>query len=107
MRHPPLRIKTTDVTEWCDGRDRTIADDLAVEEPLEIRIGDDVLTITMRTPGDDFALAAGFLYSEGIVHNRDDVLRIAVQMARDGGLTLVGFLREGRFVIYSHPHRVR
>src|SRR5215510_7615896 len=72
---------------------QSFEDHLAVEEPLEIRIHDEPVSITMRTPGDDFALAAGFLYSEGLVHNRDDVLRIAVQMARDGGLTLVGFLR--------------
>jgi len=40
---------------------------LAVEEPLEIRIGDRPISITMRTPGHDFELAAGFLFSEGIV----------------------------------------
>jgi FdhD protein len=43
-------------------------DHLAVEEPLEIRIHDEPVAITMRTPGDDFALTAGFLYTEGILH---------------------------------------
>ncbi len=43
------------------------ADMLAVEEPLEIRIGGEPLTVTMRTPGDDIDLAAGFLFCEGIV----------------------------------------
>ena len=42
-------------------------DSLAVEEPLEIRVGGTPLTITMRTPGDDMDLAAGFLVSEGVV----------------------------------------
>jgi FdhD protein len=42
---------------------------LAVEEPLEIRLGDRSISITMRTPGHDFELAAGFLFSEGILHN--------------------------------------
>lgn len=59
-------------------------DDLAVEEPLEIRIGDEALTITMRTPGDDFALAAGFLYSEGVIRDRRDISRIGYGHDRDG-----------------------
>jgi len=76
MRHPPQRIKATDVIEHFDGRERPFLDDLAVEEPLEIRIGTDPVTITMRTPGDDFALAAGFLYAEGLIDDRHDVSRI-------------------------------
>src|SRR5436190_23954717 len=48
-------------------------DHLAAEEPLEIRIHDEPVVITMRTPGDDFALAAGFLYSEGLLHNSKEV----------------------------------
>ena len=43
------------------------ADLLAVEEPLEIRIDGEPLTVTMRTPGDDIDLAAGFLYTEGLL----------------------------------------
>ena len=84
MRHPPQRIKTTDVIEYSDGHQRTILDDLAVEEPLEIRIGDEAVTMTMRTPGDDLALAAGFLYSEGIVRDRRDIARIGYGPDRDG-----------------------
>lgn len=42
---------------------------LAVEEPLEIRLGDKTVAITMRTPGHDFELAAGFLFTEGILQN--------------------------------------
>jgi FdhD protein len=83
MRHPPQRIKTTNVLEWSAGHDRAIADDLAVEEPLEIRFGDETLTITMRTPGDDIALAAGFLHSEGIVRGRLDISRIEFARDRD------------------------
>lgn len=56
-------------------------DTLAVEEPLEIRVswtaGDrrlvEPVAITMRTPGDDFELVAGFLHGEGIVSTADDV----------------------------------
>ncbi|KRB78188.1 formate dehydrogenase family accessory protein FdhD [Nocardioides sp. Root190] len=49
-------------------------DTLAVEEPMEIRVGGRPLTITMRTPGDDFDLAVGFLVGEGVVRSADDVL---------------------------------
>lgn len=48
-------------------------DDLTVEEPLEIRIGRKTLATTMRTPGDDEELAAGFLVSEGIIRTRDKI----------------------------------
>lgn len=42
-------------------------DTLVVEEPLEVRVGGRSLVVTMRTPGDDMDLAAGFLVSEGVV----------------------------------------
>jgi len=52
------------------------ADLLAVEEPLEIRIDGEPLTVTMRTPGDDIDLAAGFLYTEGLLGSLDEVREI-------------------------------
>ena len=56
-------------------------DQLATEEPLEIRIhyGDSFETaaVTMRTPGHDFELAAGFLRTEGIIQSREDILDIS------------------------------
>jgi FdhD protein len=48
-------------------------DTLVVEEPLEIRVDGDALTVTMRTPGDDMDLAAGFLVSEGVVTRTDQL----------------------------------
>ncbi len=48
-------------------------DTLAVEEPLEIRLGDQPFTITMRTPGHDLELALGFLLAEGVIASPDDV----------------------------------
>lgn len=48
-------------------------DVLAVEEPLEIRVGSKPLVITMRTPGHDVDLAAGFLVSEGVISRSDDL----------------------------------
>jgi FdhD protein len=52
------------------------ADLLAVEEPLEIRVDDEPLTVTMRTPGDDIDLAAGFLFTEGLLGGLDEVHEI-------------------------------
>ncbi|MGW7099420.1 formate dehydrogenase accessory sulfurtransferase FdhD [Streptomyces sp. NPDC054838] len=51
----------------------TRPDTLVAEEPLEIRLNGRPLAITMRTPGDDFALAAGFLVSEGVLAHASDV----------------------------------
>jgi FdhD protein len=87
MRHPPQRVKTTGVLEWHDGTRRRVLDELAGEEPLEIRVGDASLNVTMRTAGDDFELAAGFLYSEGIVSRREDIARISYGRGPDGQLT--------------------
>jgi FdhD protein len=52
-------------------------DDLTVEEPLEIRIGRKTLATTMRTPGHDEELAAGFLVSEGIVRELREIAKIS------------------------------
>jgi FdhD protein len=65
-----------------DGRGRVTtsvrADLLAAEEPLGIRVDGTALTMTMRTPGDDLELAAGFLVGEAIVRGRDDIAAMKV-----------------------------
>lgn len=55
---------------------RERADVLAGEEPLEIRLHGAPFTVTMRTPGDDFDLVAGFLVSEAVVARRDQIARM-------------------------------
>ncbi|HTF57904.1 MAG TPA: formate dehydrogenase accessory sulfurtransferase FdhD [Planctomycetota bacterium] len=52
---------------------REAPDELAVEEPLEIRISGEPIAVTMRTPGDDFDLAAGFLRTEGILKSPEEI----------------------------------
>ncbi|HEY2490483.1 MAG TPA: formate dehydrogenase accessory sulfurtransferase FdhD [Streptosporangiaceae bacterium] len=52
------------------------ADLLATEEPLGIRLDGSALTVTMRTPGDDVELAAGFLAGEAVVRSPDDIAEI-------------------------------
>ncbi|WP_310725874.1 formate dehydrogenase accessory sulfurtransferase FdhD [Streptomyces sp. N2A] len=59
-----------------DGAVSTRPDTLVAEEPLEIRLNGKPLAITMRTPGDDFALAAGFLVSEGVLGGTGDLQNI-------------------------------
>ena len=64
------------MAEWDDGKLRRKEDYLAAEEPLEIRVGDAPLSVTMRTPGHDLELAAGFLFTEGLVQRRTQVLAL-------------------------------
>lgn len=59
-----------------DGALSTRPDTLVSEEPMEIRLNGRPLAITMRTPGDDFALAAGFLVSEGVLGDGSEVAHI-------------------------------
>ncbi|VXA97236.1 formate dehydrogenase accessory sulfurtransferase FdhD [Frigoribacterium sp. 9N] len=68
------RKPVTRITVGDDGSAgvRKTMDTLAVEEPLEIRVGGTSLAITMRTPGHDFDLAAGFLVSEAVISTGDE-----------------------------------
>jgi FdhD protein len=87
MRHAPQSAKSTQVVEWEDGRHRSVLDELAVEEPLEIRVNGQAAGVTMRTPGDDFELAAGFLLTEGVVTDRLDIDGIGYGQTPDGQLS--------------------
>jgi FdhD protein len=64
------------VLRWEGGALRDQPDELAEEEPLEIRVRGRAVSVTMRTPGHDEELAAGFLLSEGIVRRAQDIVRI-------------------------------
>ncbi|MHC5903289.1 formate dehydrogenase accessory sulfurtransferase FdhD [Streptomyces sp. S6] len=72
-----------------DGAVSARADTLVAEEPMEIRLNGRPIAITMRTPGDDFALAAGFLVSEGVLADAADLQNIVycAGATSDGGNT--------------------
>lgn len=73
MFHPPRSMDLTLVCEWQDRQVRRFSDYLVAEEPLEIRVGELPLCVTMRTPGDDLELAAGFLFTEGFIQSREQI----------------------------------
>jgi FdhD protein len=77
-------VDLTQVSEWDDGKSRRKDDYLATEEPLEIRVGDEPLSVTMRTPGHDRELAAGFLFTEGLVRGRAQIVKLETAEAQDG-----------------------
>jgi len=71
----------TQVIKWEDGRVARVGDYLAGEEPLEMRSGQYPLGVTLRTPGADEELVAGFLFTEGIISRREDL--VGLRMPRD------------------------
>ena len=90
----PARVRFIQVQKVEKGSARLESDLLAVEEPLEILLGYDsqgrrlekTLSITMRTPGHDRELAAGFLYTEGIVHRPEDIEGVLPSRNSEGDL---------------------
>lgn len=78
--HAPRTIRRQKGGAVADERD-----ELAVEEPLEIRIEGRAVAVTMRTPGHDDELAAGFLRTEGVIGGRGDIRQIGAAAAKAGG----------------------
>ncbi len=81
MPTPRQSVEITEVTEWREGNVRRVVDYLAAEEPLQIDVNGSPLSVTMRTPGHDLELAAGFLLTEGVI-DRTEQLR-SIRSARN------------------------
>ena len=77
-------VKPTSIVRFEDNAKESIEDLVATEEPLEMRIGfgqisqreQKRISVTMRTPGHDFELALGFLFTEGIIESVDQIHQI-------------------------------
>jgi FdhD protein len=82
-------IELTQVTQWEDGKATRVEDYLAAEEPLEMRSGRHSLGVTLRTPGDDEELVAGFLFTEGVISRREDLISLRMPSKRDTERNLV------------------
>jgi FdhD protein len=70
---PPVGIR-----RFQDGAWREADDQLAGEEPLQLSLGGDALSVVMRTPGNDLELALGLLFAERVIRALDDVVRIRI-----------------------------
>jgi len=91
MARKSRSIELTQVVEWNDGKSNRVEDYLSAEEPLEMRAGRRSLGVTLRTPGNDEELTAGFLFSEGILSDREDLeaLRLPDQNAPERNVVRV------------------
>jgi FdhD protein len=85
-QNPKDQIRRREITTWRHGRTSSRTEELAVEEPLEIRLGGRRFTLTMRTPGHDEELAAGFLFAEGFVDEASEIGEIRRVRGRKGEL---------------------
>ena len=85
MKSEPQRVA---VTRWIQsGAAREEMDQVAVEEPLELRVADRSVAVVMRTPGHDRELAAGFLLTEGVIRKTEDLLDVLLCREQDGGIS--------------------
>src|SRR5437667_7321009 len=80
----PQRVMNASVTHWQEQTRQQREEALTVEEPFEIRIDHRSLAVIMRTPGHDFELAWGFLFSEGLIQCASDVLLLEYEQDTDG-----------------------
>ena len=80
----PERVMNVYVTHWKEYVQQQREDHVTVEEPFEVRINNRSLAVIMRTPGHDRELAMGFLFTERVIHQADDVYTIEDAIDDDG-----------------------
>src|SRR5207248_2057602 len=79
----PERVMNAGVTHWQDQTQQEREEALTVEEPFEVRIDHRSLAVIMRTPGNDHELALGFLFSEGVISQAEEVSAIEDEIDAD------------------------
>lgn len=87
MKDPSTELWPTQIV--ADGVPQELPDPVVVEEPLELHVGGGPLVVTMRTPGHDEELAAGWLYGEGLLDSREDLLALRAGEAGDAAGNVV------------------
>jgi FdhD protein len=103
---PALRIRRFDAGAWTEAPDAVVT-----EEPLQLLLDGEPLAVVMRTPGADIELAAGLLYSEGIVRSGSDIrgIRISAEAEEtEGGIDIQPVLVESNHIdvhLTSAPRR--
>lgn len=103
---PQAATESRYVLRWqADSKPARVKDDLAVEEPLEIQVDTHSVVVTMRTPGHDDELAAGFLLTEGLIRAAGDILKIVPYVRNLSGNVLDVFLAPGVAVDFAQLTR--
>ena len=85
----PVRIRRWQAGEGA----KLVRDEIACEEPLELRVDTRSLAVVMRTPGHDDELAAGFLVSEGLIQRSDQIAELRADSRNPAGNVMQVFLR--------------
>lgn len=80
----PERVMQVRMLHWQSNEQQLREDHLTIEEPFEIRIANQSLAVIMRTPGNDYELAMGFLFTEGVIQSTADVVQIEDALDADG-----------------------
>jgi len=81
---PDIRVRKWDAGRWTDAPDAVV-----MEEPLQLLLDGDELSVVMRTPGEDIELALGLFFGEGIVHSLDDIREVRISAESGETATVV------------------
>lgn len=104
MKDPSVELWPTQIV--ADGVAQELPDPVVVEEPLELHVGGGPLVVTMRTPGHDEELAAGWLYGEGLIASREDLLELRAEAGAGGaGNVVMARLRDESAVAAARAAR--
>src|SRR5438128_12034646 len=76
---PGLKVKKWDAGRWSEAPDAVVT-----EEPLQLMLDGEPLSVVMRTPGQDIELALGLMYAEGIARSLDAIRLIRISAESDG-----------------------